>query len=237
VSHAANVIHLGCRTGYPDQLVARRLTSGYIVGLDASQSAIDLARAKGALITSVTTDYETLNGYPTRFPAAAFTHGLMLHPSIMPELRRPMLEEMSRLILPRGQLLVSLPMRGSFQELFDLLRECSVKFGTPSLGHAIDAALALRPTVDGLTRELHDVGFTRIDVELRPMSLGFQSGRDLMEDPIVRLLILPEFQAALGTEDVARPMRYVEEAINRYWSEDTFELTLNVGCASARRAE
>jgi hypothetical protein len=36
---------------------------------------------------------------------------------------------------------------------------------------------------------------------------------------------------------VTRAMRYVEEAINRYWSEETFELTLNVGCASARRAE
>jgi hypothetical protein len=28
----------------------------------------------------------------------------------------------------------------------------------------------------------------------------------------------------------------VEQAINRYWSEEAFELTINVGCASARRA-
>jgi hypothetical protein len=95
----------------------------------------------------------------------------------------------------------------------------------------------MRPTVDGLTRELGEVGFTRIDVELRPMSLGFQSGRDLMEDPIMRLVILPEIRSALGMDDLTTPMRYVEDAINRYWSEETFELTLNVGCASARRAE
>jgi hypothetical protein len=31
-------------------------------------------------------------------------------------------------------------------------------------------------------------------------------------------------------------MAYVEEAINKYWSEEAFELTVNVGCASGRRA-
>jgi SAM-dependent methyltransferase len=237
VSHAANVIHLGCRTGYPDAMVARRITSGYIVGLDPSPPAIELARAKGALIPSVTTDYELLGGYPTRFPAAAFTHGITLHPPVLPALRRPLVTEMARLIVPRGQLLISLPMRGSFQELFDLLREYAVKIGANDLLRAADAATAMRPTVDGLTRELGEVGFTRIDVELRPMSLGFQSGRDLMEDPIMRLVILPEIRSALGMDDLTTPMRYVEDAINRYWSEETFELTLNVGCASARRAE
>jgi len=236
-SNAANVIHLGCRTGYPDDLIAGRLSSGYIVGLDPSQPAIDLARNKGALIRSVTTDYELLTGYPTRFPAAAFTHGITLHPSVLPEGRRPLLAEMARLIVPRGQLLIALPMRGSFQELIDLLREYALKTDATALGRAADFATSMRPTVDGLTRELTDVGFTRIDVELRPISLGFQSGRDLMEDPILRMLVLPDVRAALGVEDLTQPMSYVEDAISRYWSEETFELTLNVGCASARRIE
>jgi hypothetical protein len=144
---------------------------------------------------------------------------------------------MARLIVPRGQLLIALPMRGSFQELFDLLREYALKNDATTLGRAADFATSMRPTVDGITRELAEVGFTRIDVELRPMTLGFQSGRDLMEDPILRLLVLPDVRAALGIDDLAQPMSYVEDAIGRYWSEGTFELTLNVGCASARRAE
>ena len=35
-SGAAAVVHLGCRTGYPDELIADRLSSGSIVGLDPS---------------------------------------------------------------------------------------------------------------------------------------------------------------------------------------------------------
>src|SRR5262249_25101643 len=159
-------------------------------------------------------------GYPTRFPAGAFTHGITLHFSVLFEYRRSLLAEMSRLIVPRGQLLIALFMRGSFQEVFDLLREYALKADEIHLGPATDFATSMRSTVDGLTRELTEVGFTRIDVELRPMSLAFQSGRDLMEDPIVRLLILPEVRAALGIDDLRDPMRYVEQAINRYWSEE-----------------
>jgi SAM-dependent methyltransferase len=236
-SHAANVVHLGCRTGYPDQLIAERLSSGCIVGLDPSGPAIDLARTKGALIHSIATDYEVLTGYPTRFPARAFTHGVTLHPSAVPDERRALLLEMARLIVPRGQVLIALPVRGSFQELFDLLREYSVKYDADDLAKATDLAANTRPTIDGLTRELSITGFTRIDIELRPVSLGFQSARHLMEDPIFRLLILPEIRATIGVKDMVGPLRYVQDAINRYWSEEPFELTINVGCASARRAE
>ena len=235
-SSAAAVVHLGCRTGYPDELIADRLSSGSIVGLDPSPPAIELARTKGALIPSVSTDYEVFTTYPTALTPRSFTHGLSLHPSIVLEERQALVAEMARLIVPRGQVLLSMPMRGSFQEIIDLLREYSLKYDLGDIGKATEIASLARPTVEGITGELHAAGFEEVDVDLRPMSLTFQSGRDLMEDPIMRLLVLPEIWATLGIPDIASPMAYVEEAINKYWSEEAFELTVNVGCASGRRA-
>jgi hypothetical protein len=130
---------------------------------------------------------------------------------------------------------LALPLRGSFKEIIDLLREYSLKYDVSEMVKATEAAAVVRPTVEGLTEELQAAGFDEVDVDLRPMSLEFQSGRDLMEDPIMRLLVLPEIWATLGVTDLGPPMRYVEEAINRYWSEEAFELTVNVGCASGRR--
>jgi len=43
-SGTAAIVHLGCRTGYPDELLADRLTGGSIMGLDPSPPAIDLDR-------------------------------------------------------------------------------------------------------------------------------------------------------------------------------------------------
>lgn len=236
-SGEADVVHLGCRTGYPDELIADRLTSGSIVGLDPSSPAIELARTKGALIPSVSTDYDVFSAFPTALNAQSFTHGISLHPSNASEDRQALLAELARLIIPQGQVLLSLPMRGSFQEIIDLLREYALKFDAVNIGRATESASLARPTVEGLTQELETAGFDNVDVDLRPVSLSFRSGRDLMEDPIMRLLVLPDIWATLAIEDVEAPMHYVEEAINRYWSEENFELTVNVGCASGRRIE
>jgi SAM-dependent methyltransferase len=215
--------------------LADRLTSGSIVGIDISPPAIDLARTKGALIPSVSTDYEIFTGYPTSLEARSFTHGISLHPSIAPEDRKALLREMARLIVPRGQVLVALPMRGSFQEIIDLLREYALKFEATEIGKATEAAAVVRPTVEGLTSELHEAGFDEVDVDLKPISLPFQSGRDLMEDPLMRLLVLPELSTTLGMTQIEEPLSYIEQAIDRYWSEEPFQLTINVGCASGRR--
>jgi SAM-dependent methyltransferase len=232
---SAGVAHIGCRTGYPDELLGERFHSGYITGLDSSQPAIELAKTKGALISGIQTDYEVFNGFPTRLPDAAYTHGVSLHPSVLVEDRRALIAEMARLIVPRGQILLALPLRGSFQEVIDLLREYALKHDAADIRNATDTATLVRPNVEELEQELSRAGFNNVDIDLRPASIEFQSGRDFLEDPIARLLVLPEIQSTLGLEDMAEPLRYVEEAINRYWSEDNFELTINVGCVSGRR--
>ena len=39
----------------------------------------------------------------------------------------------------------------------------------------------------------------------------------------------------IGIEDLQKPLEYVRDAIDKYWSEGQLELSLNVGCASARK--
>jgi hypothetical protein len=63
----------------------------------------------------------------------------------------------------------------------------------------------------------------------------FVSGRAFIEDPITRLLLMPEFRKNLDTDDLRAPFEYVRDAIDKYWSEGEFELTVHVGCATARR--
>jgi SAM-dependent methyltransferase len=234
-AEAASVVHLGCRTGYPDEAVAERLQTGTIIGLDPSSPAIELARTKAALIHNVSAEYDVLAGYPTQLPDQSFTHGISLHPSPVIAERRELLLEMRRLILPRGQLVIALPMRGSFQEMIDLLREYALKYDVTAMGAALDRTAVSRPNIEVLTQELMSAGFEDIDVDLRPVSLEFQSGRDFVEDPITRLMLVPELRSSLEMDDLEQPLGYLREAIDRYWSEDRFELTLNIGCASARR--
>ncbi|HEY6459181.1 MAG TPA: class I SAM-dependent methyltransferase, partial [Polyangiaceae bacterium] len=234
-SEDAQVAHLHCRTGYPDRGIAMRLPGAHIVGLDASNAALELARAKAATMRGMVSEYRSFEDLPTSLPASAFSHALALHPLANPEERAKVLAEFARILAPHGQAIVAMPLRGSFQELADLLREHALKYDDNEVGRAVEQAALVRPTVEMFGAEFEEAGFDFVDVSLRPTTLGFQSGRDFFEDPVARMLILPEAQLNLNLTDPDRAWDYVREAMDKYWSDGTFELTVNVGCATGRR--
>lgn len=234
-SEEAQVAHIFCRTGYPDRGVALKLPGAHIVGLDRSSSAIELARAKAATMPEMVSDYRILDELPTSLPAAAFSHALTLHHIGVRSERAALLAEIARILAPAGQALVAMPLRGSFQEVGDLLREYALKFDEAPVAAAVDRATLARPTVEMLGAELEEAGFDFVDVSLRPASFAFRSGRDFFEDPIARLLVLPDLRDNLGLEEPEKALAYVRDAIDKYWSDGAFELTVNVGCVTGRR--
>lgn len=232
----AQVVHMHCRTGYPDRGLAIRLPSAYVVGIDDSSAALELARAKAATMPGLVSDYRLVEDLPTPLPEAAFSHALTLHPPASSEDRGPLLAESARLLAPHGQVLLAMPMRGSFQEIFDLLREYALKYDDTAVAAAVEQAVLVWPNEEMLRSELESSGFDYVDVSLRPSTLRFQGGRDFFEDPVARLAILPEVRSTLNVEGAAdKALAYVREAIDKYWGGRTFELTVNVGCATGRR--
>lgn len=233
----ARVAHLGCRTGFPDAELARRVPGLTLYGVDASAAALEIARHKNEASGVTSVEYLPARDLPAPLPAAVFSHVICLHPVLGVAYRGPLLAEMSRLLYVGGQALLALPLRGSFQEIIDLLREFSLKTDNGDLSRALEELHAGRPTLESLSEEFEVVGLSDVDVEMRHAQLMFDSGRALVEDPIWRLMILPELRASLPNLPLQRPLEYLREAVDKYWSASRFELTINVGCASARRVE
>lgn len=237
------VMNLQCGTGYPDRELIEKLPTAHVHGVDPSKHNIELARAKALSLVrahaGIAFDYRVVEHLPTSFPSGVFSHAFTLQAPSNPESRAAVIDELGRLVAPRGQGLVALPLRGSFVEVFDLLRECALKHERHDLSTAVDAAALLRPTEEGIKKELEVVGFDNVDVDIRTRTLRFEGGRRFFEDPITRLLLLPEFRADLGpAASPAKgldPFDYVRDAIDKYWSNSTFELTVQVGVAQGRR--
>lgn len=234
-SEEAQIAHLFCRTGYPDRGVALKLSGAHIIGVDRSAAAIELARAKAATMPEMVSEYRVIDELPSSLPSSAFSHALSLHPLGGGEERETLLAEMARVLAPAGQALVAMPLRGSFQEVGDLLREYALKFDEAPIAAAVEKATLARPTVEMLGAELEEQGFDFVDVSLRPATFAFRSGRDFFEDPIARLLVLPDLRHSLSLDDPDKALSYVRDAIDKYWSDGAFELTVNVGCATGRR--
>jgi SAM-dependent methyltransferase len=231
---AVRIAHLGCRTGYPDLKIYERIDQTEIIGLDTSIPALELARNKATVRGADTLEYRVLENGVMEQETGQFTHVIVLHPIVTTEQRLEMFKEIRRLLCPGGQALIATPLRGSFQEVLDLYREYALKYDDAEFSKAVEFAIATRPTIESLSEELETVGLDDVDVEIRATTLPFDSGRAFVEDPVNRLLILPELSAALGVKDMAKPLDYVRDAIDRYWSESKLELSVNVGCASAR---
>lgn len=233
VGEGAQIAHLGCGTGFPDATLLERLPGGELYGCDPSGAAIQLAQSK-AVASSLSARYLVSTSTSTPLPAAAFTHGITL--DLAPEERVGVFTELKRLLAPGGQLLVTLLLRGSAQELTCLLREYAVATDRADLSRSLDLLSAARPTPEMIVSELEALGFEYVEVEHRRIVLAFKNGRDFIEDPVCRMVLFPEterlLRASLGTS-----LDYVRTAIDRYWSTEPFELALSLGCVSARRAQ
>jgi ubiquinone/menaquinone biosynthesis C-methylase UbiE len=232
----ARVAHLACRTGYPDREICQRVPNATVYGVDRSAAALELARHLAAA-AAVPAQYILSDMLPTTLPSAAFSHVISLHPCLADTERATLFAEMARLIYVGGQALVAVPLRGSFQEIGDIFREYALKHDDGDLGRSVDEAMASRPTLETLSNELEEVGLEDVDVEVHHETLAFENGRSLLEDPISRLLVIPELNRTLAGRDLRRPLDYLREAVDRYWSETQFELTVNIGSASARKVD
>lgn len=235
---AARVANLGCRSGVPDALVAEKMGGGAIVGVDASAAAIELARRKAASLPGAQASYLIHDGPPPApLPEAGFTHAIALHPVCRPAQRQALLNELGRLLVPGGQALIALPLRGSFPELSDMGRECALKQDLSILTLATDASTTARPTLETIVQELEAAGLTDVESDVQLVSVTFNAGREFLEDAIARLLVFPDVTAMLEVDASVSDtlLRYVHDAVSKYWSEGPFELTVNVGCASGRR--
>ncbi len=230
----ARVCHLDCRTGYPGQGVLAKLPNAHLYGCDVSADAIQTARSNAARFTGCLSDYRVHEASTTPFPAGAFSHAFTLYAAASPPSRRRLLDELARLVAPRGQALVGMPLRESFVELSDLLCECGLKNELAALTRAVEAAALFRPTAALFANELEHAGFEYVDVQERRCTLRFNDSRAWFEAPAMRQLVIPELRQAIPLVNHAS-LAYVREAIDKYWSREPFELTVHVGIVSGRR--
>jgi len=231
----AAIAHLGCRTGYPDRELVSGIANCSLVGIDRSAAAVELARNKAATLPGAEIRYYVSPSYPSSLEPDTFSHALSLYPLGTEPVRAELFAEMQRMLYARGQAIIAMPLRGSFQELIDLLCEYCLKHDDAELATRLEAGAALCPSEESLVYELEAQGFDEVQVGSRRAHMTFENGRAFIEDPTVRLLIVPDMMITAGLDSLGNGLGYVREAIDKYWSESNFSLSINIGVASARK--
>lgn len=232
VGEGARVVHLGSLTGYPDAQLLSRMPNTVGIGVESSESCVNLASQK---LPSALFGYYAGDPAESGLEAATFSHALILHPQGSAEERIKLFKEAARLLYSGGQLLLALPLSRSFPEVVDLIEEFSLKYDDAAITVALERAAADRVTIESVSEELEAVGFHDIDFEVVHDVMIYENGRALLEDPAVRYFVVPQIEAWLDQVDLGEAMEYVSRAVDKYWSDSRLEIGLSVVAFSARR--
>ncbi len=230
---APQIVQLFCGDGYLAPALFQRFPDTHLYGLDPSRDA--LAAAAGRVSEASMFQPSVIESFPSTLPAASFSHAIAVHPPVAHW--QNVLRESARLLAPRGQLVVCSPSGRAFIELFDLLRECALKLDRTDVaanlaGHAIE-----RNVPAHLEQAWTSIGFTYVEATTHTFELSFSDANALFSDPAWLQYILPTVATSAGLTQVDPAFRYVRDAIDRYWSDRPFGLTVELACVSARRGQ
>lgn len=233
----ANVLDLGCRTGYPCVDLVDRYDDARVVAVDPDAEYLELARARAGAHLGRRVFFKNDSVPTLRFGDEVFSNVYANLVDRLPASRADVLAVCGRVLQRGGQLVATLPLRGSFAEPVDLLREVALGRELPGVSDRVERYAASMPGDDALRAELEAAGFERVLVESWEFTLEYPSSEALFGDPVVVTAALPEWRwCAEGSAAPEAVLRALRHAVDTYFAGREFAVTVVGGCVSARRA-
>jgi ubiquinone/menaquinone biosynthesis C-methylase UbiE len=231
----ANILDLSCRTGYPALELLRLMGEGRLVSIDPDSSFLELARERAGeeVGRRLFLKQESVEALP--FGNQVFTNVVGNLVDRTTTDRGLLLSEAARVLVPGGQLVITMPLRGSFAEVLDLFREVALKHDLAGVSERVEQYAMSLPSREMWQTEIESRGFGDVSVEQSTFNLTFESGHHLFADPTTLVAAAPEWQWIASAIDSPADVIYrVQDAVDVYFRGRAFEVTVVAGCGSAR---
>lgn len=234
VPERGQILDISCGTGYPLVEVLRRKGDGArVIAIDASSAMLDVARRKVADLGrgSKGVFFRTESPLP-RLSFADDVYDLVLCNlglAEMPSLKGA-LHDFARVTKLGGEVRCTLPLTGTWQEFHDIFREVLVKHDKHDALDHLDRHLASYPDVDDCCELMLAAGLDPT-VEIEEFTLLFKSSREFFFAPVIEYGPLPAWKEIAGTgQELQDIFWYIKEAIDAYFGERAFQITVKAGC-------
>jgi len=239
VPERGQILDISCGTGYPLVEVLRRKSAGTrVIAIDASSAMLDIARRKVADLggSGKGVFFRTESPLP-RLSFADDVYDLVLCNLGLAEMPniKVALHDFARVTKLGGEVRCTLPLAGTWQELHDIFREVLVKHDKHDALARLDAHLGSYPTVDECCALMHAAGLEPT-VEIEEFSLLFKSSREFFFAPVIEYGPLAAWKEIAGSgQELQDVFWYIKEAIDAYFGERAFQITVKAGCLIGRK--
>jgi ubiquinone/menaquinone biosynthesis C-methylase UbiE len=235
----AMVLDVGCGTGYPSLDILRKMDDqGRIIAIDPSSPMLDEARTKAGPLSGKRIFFRSESAVP-KLSFADDVYDLVVCNAGLHEFEDPeaAVREFSRVCKAPGRVIVTMPLAGTYQEFFDIFREVLVKQDRQDAIDRLDAYLTRYPAAPQAQGWLEDAGLSDVTVEHESFTLLFKSSREFFFAPLIEYGPLAEWKRIAGKGPEMQSVFWeCKNAIDQYFVESSFAVTIEAGCARGRKA-
>ncbi len=238
VPERGQILDISCGTGYPlVEVLRRKADSTRVIAIDASSAMLDIARRKVADSGQGKGVFFRTESPLPRLSFADDVYDLVLCNlglAEMPSLKGA-LHDFARVTKLGGEVRCTLPLAGTWQEFHDIFREVLVKHDKHEALERLDQHLASYPSVDDCCELMLAAGLDPT-VEIEEFTLLFKSSREFFFAPVIEYGPLPGWKEIAGTgQELQDIFWYIKEAIDAYFGERAFQITVKASCLIGRK--
>ncbi|MFB6264084.1 MAG: class I SAM-dependent methyltransferase [Bradymonadaceae bacterium] len=203
-----------------------------IVALEPSRAMLDKARERAEDagvddIFFVDESVESISYASDVFEASVCFDGL-----VTPTELRDAASEISRVTVEGGPVVMAVPLADSFGKLYDLLEEALREHGADA--SALEAARNSLVEPARLLSTARNMGLGEADVARASWEVEYDSGRSLLDAPLLRRTVFPLWSEAISMPERDAVLRYFRDALQQYWRDRPVRVEVVAGCLFAR---
>jgi ubiquinone/menaquinone biosynthesis C-methylase UbiE len=232
------ILDVGCGTGYPALEILRKLDDqSRIIAIDCASEMLNIARKKAGDLSGKRIFFrtETVSG---KLSFASDVYDLVIANDAVWELDEPRaaIGDFARVCKPGGFVLVTMPLAGSWAEFYDIYREVLVKHDHHEILRKLDEELQRSPDPEQARQWLEEAGLLDVTVETEEFDLLFRSAREFFFAPVIEYGPLPQWKEIAGKgETMQEIFWHIKEAIDAYFGDRAFSVTIKAGCLVGRK--
>jgi len=235
------LLDVACRAGQLSYEIIKKHPDGIrIIAIDPSSLFLNLARKRVGSFSGSKIFFRTedpMNGlsfadevYDVTFCNLAIT-----------EFKDPTLSisEFSRVTKPNGQVLFTLPLRGTWMEIFDIFREVLTKIDEYDILGRVDTYEKENfPEADEVKVWAENAGLQNITIETERFELLFKSAREFFYSPVVEFGPLDDWKKFIPDRVLLKKVfKDIENSIDTLFKGMVFPVTVEAACISGFKPE
>jgi SAM-dependent methyltransferase len=213
LSPRANVLDVGCGTGFPAIELAQRLgPAARVTGIDSWAAALVRARRKATIWGVHNVTFIDADAGAMPFPGSCFD--LIVSNLGLNNFADPgaVLAECRRMARPGARIALATNLQGTMAEFYAIFRTVLDASGAA----ALDAHVPHRATIPGTLVLLQQAGFEPLRTAEESVAMRFGSGTAFLRHSFIRLGFMPEWRCLIEQSECAEVFERLRAALDAH---------------------